>query len=49
MDRDSANDILNQTSFLYGGNAAYIEELYARYEEILRRSTQGWQAFFEPR
>ena len=27
--QDQANDQMSLTSFLYGGNAAYIEELYA--------------------
>ena len=27
--QDQANDAFSLTSFLYGGNAAYIEELYA--------------------
>ena len=29
MGRQDANDVFAQTSFLYGGNAAYIEDLYA--------------------
>jgi 2-oxoglutarate dehydrogenase E1 component len=34
------------TSFLYGGNAAYIEALYARYEENPASVDAEWQAFF---
>jgi 2-oxoglutarate dehydrogenase E1 component len=34
------------TSFLYGGNAAYIEDLYARYEENPASVDAEWQAFF---
>ncbi|MFN3855228.1 MAG: 2-oxoglutarate dehydrogenase E1 component [Phreatobacter sp.] len=34
------------TSFLYGGNAAYIENLYARYEENPASVDAEWQAFF---
>ncbi|MEN3395205.1 2-oxoglutarate dehydrogenase E1 component [Brucella melitensis] len=30
---DRANDVFALTSFLYGGNADYIEELYAKYED----------------
>ena len=32
MSRQDANAAFARTSFLYGGNAAYIEDLYARYE-----------------
>ena len=31
MARQDANETLLNTAFLYGANAAYIEELYARY------------------
>ena len=30
---DQANDQFSVTSFLYGGNADYIEALYAAYED----------------
>jgi len=46
MDRDSANDIFEQTSFLYGGNAAYIEDLYARYQRDPASVEADWQSFF---
>ena len=32
MSRQDANTAFAVTSFLYGGNAAYIDDLYARYE-----------------
>jgi 2-oxoglutarate dehydrogenase complex dehydrogenase (E1) component-like enzyme len=32
MSRQDANSAFARTSFLYGGNAAYIEDLYAQYE-----------------
>ena len=32
MSRQDANAAFAHTSFLYGGNADYIEDLYARYE-----------------
>ena len=32
MTRQDFNQALLQTSFLYGANAPYIEELQARYE-----------------
>ncbi|QCI66120.1 2-oxoglutarate dehydrogenase E1 component [Phreatobacter stygius] len=35
------------TSFLYGGNAAYIEDLYARYEANPASVDAEWQAFFK--
>ncbi len=35
------------TSFLYGGNAAYIEDLHARYEANPASVDAEWQAFFE--
>ena len=31
MSRQDANAAFALTSFLYGGNGAYIEDLYARY------------------
>jgi 2-oxoglutarate dehydrogenase complex dehydrogenase (E1) component-like enzyme len=30
---DELNDIFASTSFLYGGNAHYIEELYAQFQD----------------
>ncbi len=35
-----------QTSFLYGGNADYIEQLHARWQENPSSVTAEWQAFF---
>ena len=32
MSRQDANSAFARTSFLYGGNAGYIEDLYAKYE-----------------
>ncbi|PSC04982.1 2-oxoglutarate dehydrogenase E1 component [Alsobacter soli] len=46
MARQDQNDALLQTSFLYGGNAAYIEDLYARYEKDPNSVDAEWQAFF---
>ena len=40
------NDTLNQTSFLYGGNADYIEDLQARYEKDPSSVDAEWQVFF---
>jgi 2-oxoglutarate dehydrogenase E1 component len=46
MDRDGANDTFEGTSFLYGGNAAYIEDLHARYVADPASVDAGWRAFF---
>ncbi|WP_350335577.1 2-oxoglutarate dehydrogenase E1 component [Coralliovum pocilloporae] len=46
MPRQDENDVFAQTSFLYGGNAAYIEELYARYQDNPASVDEEWHAFF---
>ncbi len=46
MARADQNEAFLRTSFLYGGNAAYLEELQARYEQNPTSVDQGWQAFF---
>src|SRR5438067_4948058 len=47
MSRQDANAAFANTSFLYGGNAAYIEELQARYEADPKAVDAQWQAFFQ--
>ena len=47
MSRQDANAAFALTSFLYGGNAAYIEDLYARYEADPKAVDAEWQAFFQ--
>src|SRR5216684_4320000 len=47
MSRQDANAAFARTSFLYGGNAGYIEDLYARYEADPKAVDAEWQAFFE--
>ncbi|MBB4304537.1 2-oxoglutarate dehydrogenase E1 component [Rhodobium orientis] len=47
MARQDANKAFAQTSFLYGGNAAYLEDLYARYQEEPATLDDAWQDFFE--
>ena len=47
MSRQDANAAFARTSFLYGGNAAYIEDLHARYEANPASVDAEWQAFFE--
>ncbi|SHJ99438.1 2-oxoglutarate dehydrogenase E1 component [Aureimonas altamirensis DSM 21988] len=46
MARNPANETFALTSFLYGGNADYIEELYAAYEENPASVDEEWRAFF---
>jgi 2-oxoglutarate dehydrogenase E1 component len=46
MSRQDANSAFATTSFLYGGNAGYIDELYARYESDPQSVDAQWQAFF---
>ena len=47
MSRQDANAAFALTSFLYGGNASYIEDLYARYEADPASVDAQWQAFFQ--
>ena len=47
MSRQDANATFALTSFLYGGNADYIEDLYARYEADPKAVDAEWQAFFQ--
>ncbi len=47
MSRQDANAAFARTSFLYGGNAAYIEDLYARYESDPNSVQAEWQEFFK--
>src|SRR5262249_47417843 len=46
MSRQDANAAFALTSFLYGGNAGYIDDLYARYEADPNAVDAEWQAFF---
>jgi 2-oxoglutarate dehydrogenase, E1 component len=45
--QDQANEVFSITSFLYGGNAAYIEALHAAYENDPNSVSEDWQAFFK--
>ena len=47
MARQDANDAFLKTSFLYGGNAQYLEQLYAQYQTDPNSVDAGWQAFFK--
>src|SRR5919199_2555191 len=46
MARQDLNEIFAQTGFLYGANAAYIEDLYARYAQDPNSVDAEWKAFF---
>src|ERR1700726_3177277 len=46
MSRQDANAAFASTSFLYGGNAGYMDDLYARYEADPNALDAQWQAFF---
>lgn len=46
MAREEANKIFAETSFLYGGNAAYIEELFADYQKDPNSVPEEWRSFF---
>jgi 2-oxoglutarate dehydrogenase E1 component len=46
MSRQDANAAFALTSFLYGSNASYIEDLYARYEADPQAVDGEWQSFF---
>jgi 2-oxoglutarate dehydrogenase E1 component len=46
MAKDSKNEIFSRTSFLHGANAAYLEDMQARYERDPASVDAEWQAFF---
>ncbi len=45
--QDQSNDIFAQTSFLYGGNAGWIEETYANFQDDPSSVDSEWREFFE--
>ena len=47
MARQEANEQFLITSFLDGANAAYIEQLYARYEDDPASVSEEWRSFFK--
>jgi 2-oxoglutarate dehydrogenase E1 component len=47
MSRQDANAAFALTSFLDGGNAAYIEDLYSRYLKNPAAVDAEWQSFFQ--
>ncbi len=46
MSRQAANEGFSRTSFLWGGNAAYVEDLQARYLKDPSSVDPAWAAFF---
>src|SRR5271166_5003344 len=46
MSRQDKNAALARSSFLYGGNARYIDDLYARFERDSGSVDAEWQEFF---
>ncbi|MBU1336327.1 MAG: 2-oxoglutarate dehydrogenase E1 component [Alphaproteobacteria bacterium] len=46
MTRQEKNDTFLLTSFLYGGNADYIEQLYSRYKTDPASVDETWKSFF---
>jgi len=47
MSRQDANAAFARTSFLYGANAAYVEDLHARYEKNPATVDAEWREFFQ--
>jgi 2-oxoglutarate dehydrogenase E1 component len=47
MSRQDANAAFARTSFLFGGNAAYVEQLQSRYEINPGSVDAEWRTFFE--
>ena len=46
MSRQDANETFQLSSFLYGGNAGYLEDLYARYQGDPASVDEQWRRFF---
>ena len=46
MAKTDANDVFERTSFLYGGNAQFIEQLQAAYERDPSSVDPDWREFF---
>ena len=46
MNKTDLTTAFEQTSFLYGGNAQYIEQIYAKYLENPATVDQHWRQFF---
>src|SRR5580692_9408492 len=46
-DAGRLNEVLAETSFLYGGNAGFVEDLQARWAANPSSVEPSWRAFFE--
>ncbi|WP_439521340.1 2-oxoglutarate dehydrogenase E1 component [Marivita sp.] len=46
MTDQSPNDLFHASSFMQGHNAAYLEQMYARYANDPNAVDESWQAFF---
>src|SRR4029077_10251124 len=46
MTRHEWTDVFATTSFLQGATAAYLEQLYASYQQAPKSVGPEWQAFF---
>jgi 2-oxoglutarate dehydrogenase E1 component len=46
MSKQAQNELFEHTSFLHGVNAAYIEDLYSRFQENPGAVSADWRAFF---
>ena len=40
------NQVLSETSFLNGGNSAFVEDLYARWATDPKAVEPSWRSFF---
>ncbi|MBP8247761.1 MAG: 2-oxoglutarate dehydrogenase E1 component, partial [Phenylobacterium sp.] len=45
-DASLINEVLAETSFLYGGNTAFVEDLYAKWAVDPNSVEPSWRAFF---
>jgi 2-oxoglutarate dehydrogenase E1 component len=46
MARQEANEAFQRSSFLYGGNASYLEDLHARFQDDPNSVDAEWRDFF---
>ena len=46
MRKQQLNDVFALSSFLHGANAAYVEDLYARYQDNPGAVDAEWRRFF---
>ena len=47
MANERENSIFDETAFLYGGNATFIEELYEQYKKNPASVDPSWRSFFD--